>query len=252
MIDPARRFSDRVADYVKYRPRYPQTVVDTVREVCGLTSESAIADIGSGTGFLSELFLDAGHTVVGVEPNREMREAGDRLLARYPAFRSLDACAEETTLPEASVDLAMAGQSFHWFEPVSARREWVRILKPGGWVALVWNERDLRAPLAAACDALLRQYAVTDGPVNFGGVGDEGVARFFAPADVTLRTFPHAQRFDRDGLVGRLLSISHAPLAGHPLHRPFVDGIGALFAAHAVDGRVAFDYVTRLYFGRLG
>src|SRR3954470_13160055 len=131
--DPTRRFSNRVEDYIKYRPGYPRAVVGLLEDECGLTRESVVADVGSGTGILSELFLSAGVRVYGVEPNREMREAGERLLAAYESFVSVDGRAEETTLADASADFVTAGQAFHWFEPASARREFRRILRDGGW-----------------------------------------------------------------------------------------------------------------------
>src|SRR5512144_1560718 len=112
MTDPTQRFSGRVTNYVKYRPSYPAAIIDLLRVECGLTPDSLVADIGSGTGLLTELFLRAGNRVLGIEPNREMREAGDRLLQNYPRFSSLDAAAEATTLPDQSVDFITAGQSF--------------------------------------------------------------------------------------------------------------------------------------------
>src|SRR5437764_1020077 len=130
MRDPTQRFSTRVDNYVKYRPGYPPAIVGLLEAECGLTPESVVADIGAGTGLLAELWLRHGNPVCGVEPNREMREAGARLLAAYPAFTSVDGTAEATTLPDQSVDFVTAGQAFHWFEPVAARREFARILRP--------------------------------------------------------------------------------------------------------------------------
>lgn len=245
------RFSSRVDNYVRYRPGYPREVFAALRDACGLSAPAVIADIGSGTGILAEAFLVDGHEVIGIEPNRDMREAGERLLARYPRFRSIAATAETTTIPSATVDLVIAGQAFHWFNPVGARREWARILKPRGWVALVWNERDLSTPVVSACDVLLRAHAANGGPVNFGNVGDDGVARFFRPSTFEVRTFANRQEFDFEGLKGRLLSTSHAPLPDHPLHDPLLSALRDLFDQHQTDGRVAFEYVTRLYFGRL-
>src|SRR3954447_4559397 len=126
--DPTRRFSNRVEDYIKYRPNYPRALVRLLEAECGMTGASVIADVGSGTGILSELFLKNGNRVYGVEPNREMREAGERLLASYTNFVSVDGRAEATTLDDASVDFVTAGQAFHWFDPPRTRREFVRVL----------------------------------------------------------------------------------------------------------------------------
>src|SRR4051794_35122333 len=115
-VDSKARFSDRVENYVKYRPTYPTAVLGYLRDEAGLTVQSVVADVGSGTGISSELFLRAGCTVYGVEPNADMRAAADGLLAQYPAFRSVDGSAEATTLPAGSADLVIAGQAFHWFD----------------------------------------------------------------------------------------------------------------------------------------
>src|ERR1700737_1752387 len=112
-----QRFSDRGAGCLRYRPRYPEAVLDFFRAQCGLRSDHAIADIGSGTGFLSELFLKNGNRVFGVEPNEAMRQAGEEYLASYDGFSSIEGPAESTTLEDASVDFVTAGQAFHWFEP---------------------------------------------------------------------------------------------------------------------------------------
>src|ERR1019366_5901844 len=134
------RFSSRVENYIKYRPGYPQAIVDLLSARCGLTSASVIADVGSGTGILTELMLRNGNKVFAVEPNRDMREAAERLLSQHPNFISVEGTAEVTRLNDASVDLIVAGQSFHWFDRVKTRQEFLRVLKPGGWVALIWND----------------------------------------------------------------------------------------------------------------
>ena len=139
--DSKQRFSNRVADYIRYRPGYPSAVRDVLRSECGLKSGHVIADIGSGTGFLSELFLKNGNRVFGVEPNEAMRQAGEEYLASYDGFASVEGSAESTTLDDASVDFVTTGQAFHWFDQTAARSEFTRILKPSGWVVVIWNER---------------------------------------------------------------------------------------------------------------
>ena len=159
MLSPTVRFSTRVENYVRYRPGYPDAVLAWLRAECDLTPAAVVADIGSGTGKLAELFLRNGNRVFGVEPNREMREAGEGMLAGFPNFVSVDGAAEATTLPAASVDFVTAGQAFHWFDRQTARREFARILKPGGWVVLVWNERRSDSPFLRDYEALLREFA---------------------------------------------------------------------------------------------
>ena len=147
---------------MSYRPRYPLGVLNLLREHGQLSPAHAIADIGSGTGFLAELFLKNGNAVFGVEPNKEMREAGEEYLAAYPRFTSINASAEATTLLDASVDFVTAGQAFHWFAPEATHREFPRILRPNGWVAVVWNDRSTSSTsFADAYEDLLHATAPT-------------------------------------------------------------------------------------------
>ena len=252
MKDSIHRFSSRVEDYIKYRPGYPTSVIQTLMSECRLASKSVIADVGSGTGILSELLLKNGNRVFGVEPNREMREAGERLLKKYPNFTSVDGTAEATTLADRSVDFITAGQSFHWFDRNRARAEFARILNPGGWVALIWNERLTdTSPFLRAYEDLLQKYGTDYTAVDHRNVDAEAIAAFFAPQPFTLRTFESRQVFDFDGVKGRLLSSSYTPEPNHPNYRPMLDALQANFDRYQADGKVSFDYLTLLYFGHL-
>ena len=252
MKSPTLRFSSRVENYIKYRPGYPNRVIQTLTSECGLAGKSVIADIGSGTGILGELFLKNGHRVFGVEPNREMREAGERLLRKYPNFTSVNGAAEATTLPDRSVDLIAVGQAFHWFDRQRARKEFARILNPGGWVALIWNERLTNtSPFLRAYEDLLQKYGIDYAAVDHRNVKAEAIAAFFAPQPFTLRKFESRQVFDFDGVKGRLLSSSYTPESGHPNHQPMLDALRANFDRYQADGKVNFDYLTLLYFGHL-
>lgn len=256
-IDPTARFSDRVENYLLYRPRYPEELLDILREETGLTSEHRIADIGSGTGFLAELFLKNGNRVDGVEPNREMREAGERFLASYPNFRSIDATAERTTLDNGSVDMITAGQAFHWFDADRAREEFRRILKPEGKVVLVWNNRKIgTTPFLEDYEHLLLtlvpDYRNVDHRAIVAGEAHDP-ERFFAPAGFRKRVVPnYTQLFDFDGLKGRLLSSSYAPNPGHPAHAPMIAALRRIFDQHQTNGQVAFIYDTEMYIGEVG
>jgi SAM-dependent methyltransferase len=252
MTDPTLRFSSRVENYIKYRPHYPQALIATLRAECQLTSASPVADIGSGTGLLTELFLQNGNQVFGVEPNREMRAAGERLLRNYPGFQSVAGRAEATTLADQSVDFVVAGQAFHWFDRQKARREFLRILKPTGWVMLVWNERETRAtPFLMAYEQLLERYALDYARVNHKQVDQAAVADFYGVPGFKVKTFDHWQVFDYAGVQGRLLSSSYAPEAGHPNYEPMLAELAKIFQAHQVNGRVGFGYTTRMYYGQL-
>ena len=159
MANSTERFTDRVENYSKYRPTYPAGVINLLKSECGLSPESDVADIGSGTGILAKLLLRNCKRVFGVEPNAAMRDAGKALLKNYPTFITVAGSAENTTLPDASIDLITAGQAFHWFDEMKARVEFKRILKSGGFVALVWNDRRLDStPFLAAYEQLLREF----------------------------------------------------------------------------------------------
>ena len=198
------------------------------------------------------MFLKNGNRVFGVEPNREMREAGERLLQQYPNFTSVDGTAEATTLPERSVDFVTAGQAFHWFNREQARKEFARILKPRGWVVLIWNERLTdTSPFLRAYEELLQKYGTDYAAVDHRNVDSGAIGKLFAPQPFTLRKFENRQIFDFEGTKGRLLSSSYAPEPGHPNYQPMINMLRAIFDQYHSDGNVTFDYVTQMYFGRL-
>jgi len=251
MLDPTKRFSNRVENYLKYRPGYPPGVISLLEAECGLTPESVIADLGSGTGFLSELFLKHGNRVFGVEPNREMRAAGEEMLAKYPKFSSIDATAESTTLGNASVDFITAGQAFHWFDREKAGAEFERILKPGGWVVLLWNGfRVETSPLNNAYQQLVLKYGTDYQEVRREIIRCD-VESFYAPEACQCARFEFQQGFDFEGLKGRLLSSSYAPEPDHPHYQPLLLGLEEIFDANQTDGKVVFCYETELYYGQL-
>jgi SAM-dependent methyltransferase len=245
------RFSDRVENYVRYRPGYPAEALLVLKEDCGLEPGSVVADIASGTGIWTRTLLENGNPVFGVEPNADMRQAGERLLASFPKFTSVAGTAEATTLPDASVNFVTAAQAAHWFQREPARREFTRILKPGGWLVLLWNERITDAtPFLRDYEQLLLTYGTDYEDVRHERTTD-AVNEFFDPAPFRERVFAMQQEFDYAGLEGRLLSSSYAPGPGHPQHAPMLRELRRIFDQHATNGSVAFDYKTRVYFGRL-
>jgi SAM-dependent methyltransferase len=250
--DPTTRFSTRVDDYVRYRPGYPPALFDFLATEAALGPGAAVADVGSGPGISAEPLLCRGFVVHGVEPNEPMRRAAEARLASFPNFRSVAAPAEATTLPEASVDLVLCAQAFHWFDVRRARAEFVRVLRPGGLVALVWNERKLNAtPFLRAYEQLLIDCGTDYFSVRHENVTDASIARFFAPDPVRTACFPNAQSFDYDGLEGRLRSSSYAPPPGHPRYDEMVRRLHGLFDAFNEGGRVTISYETRVHVGRL-
>ncbi len=252
MTDPTLRFSSRVENYTRYRPRYPREVIETLRAECGLLASAVIADVGSGTGALSELFLRNGNTVFAVEPNRDMRQGAERRLGGYPGFHSVAGRAEATTLDDHSVDYVVVGQAFHWFDLEPTRREFLRILRDSGWAMVVWNEREFQTkPFLIAYDRLLQRYSIDYARERHKNVYETGLAGFFGPCGYTSRTFAYRQELDYEGLKGRLLSSSYTPEPGHPDYDRMIDELAGIFREHQVNGRVTLEYVTRMYYGRL-
>lgn len=245
------RFSDRVENYVRYRPDYPSEALAVLQSECGLVPGHGIADIASGTGIWTRHLLLNGNPVFGIEPNTEMRQAGERLLAAFSNFTSVAGTAEATTLPDRSVDFVTSAQAAHWFDRKRARQEFARILKPDGWLALLWNERLTDStPFLRGYEQLLSAYGTDYGDVRHERTTD-AINEFFDPAPFQQRVYRMQQEFDYSGMEGRLLSSSYAPPAGHAKHEPMLRELKRLFEGNAVAGRVAVDYKTRVYFGRL-
>jgi SAM-dependent methyltransferase len=251
MTDSVTRFSNRAENYARHRPADPAGVIATLKSDCGLTPASVIADIGSGTGILAELFLKNGNSVFAVEPNAAMRLIAERLLKKAQKFVSIDATAESTTLETGSVDFIAAAQAFHWFDRKKARIEFARILRPGGWVVLIWNERRLDSTVfLRQYENLLLRYGTDYGKVRHENVTG-AIADFFFPQTFQLKTLENAQHFNFESLRGRLLSSSYTPDAGHPSFEPMLRELEEIFDANQQNGIVSFEYDTRVYYGHL-
>lgn len=245
------RFSNRVGDYVRYRPGYPPEVVAMLRELTGLSPRWRVADIGSGTGISTAIFLDVGNEIFAVEPNHEMREAAESRLGSRSGFHSIEGTAEATGLPPGSVDLVVAAQAFHWFDHDKTRGEMARILRPDGWVGLIWNVRQTdSSEFLRELELLLLDYSIDYARVRHENVTDE-LVRAFLPRDYGKRTFEHAQVFDLDGLRGRIASASYVPAPGHPGHEPLFAELEQLFARRAENGKVRMVYDAVVHAGRL-
>ncbi len=245
------RFSGRVDNYARYRPAYPPAVLDVLRREVLLSSTWSIADLGSGTGISAELFLQNGNMVYGVEPNGPMREAAERLLAAYSNFRSVNGAAEATALPSRSVDCVVAAQAFHWFDAQIARKECMRILRPGGWAVLMWNTRRIATtPFLRAYEQLLLEFGTDYQRVRHDRIDDARLNAFFGPGGYTEWTVENQQCLTLDGLRGRLLSSSYAPADGEPRHDAMLDALERLFLDHQQEGKVRMDYDCQLFVGR--
>lgn len=248
---PTARFSDRVENYVRYRPGYPADVLDLLRSECGLQPSHIVADIAFGTGAFTRLLLENGNSVFAVEPNAEMREMGMHRLEAYDRLVVIAGTAEETTLRSASVDVVTAAQAAHWFDRTRARAEFRRILRREGWCVLIWNERRTESTaFLRDYEQLLLRYGTDYKEVRHERT-TAVIHEFFAPTPFKERGFRLSQQFDYEGLAGRLLSSSYAPLEGHPNHAPMMEELQRIFRANARDGKVEFEYETRVFYGHL-
>jgi SAM-dependent methyltransferase len=248
MSDAKQRFSDRVDAYVAARPRYPRAVVEHLRSAIGLTSEWTIADIGSGTGISTELFLNNGNSVHAVEPNGPMRLAAEQALRGFAGFKSVNGSAEATTLADQSVDLIVAAQAFHWFNNAAARAEFTRILRPGGYVLLMWNDRQLGGTeFLEAYESLLLTFGTDYLKIRHNNIGDAEITSFFNAGGLQSAGFPNEQHLDFEALRNRLLSSSYVPRNDQRM----LEHLREIFERHNQNGRVTIVYQTRLYYGRL-
>ncbi len=251
--DAKQRFSNRVADYARYRPGYPSALIPLLVRECGLRADQVIADVGSGTGLLSKVLLDHGNRVYGIEPNREMRAGGAESLRGYPSFTKVDGSAEVTTLPDASVHFITVGQAFHWFDVAAAQREFRRILKPDGWCVVVWQDRRMdETPFAREYENVLVRFGIDYKSVKDTYPETEKMRDFFDPGTFYSGDLPNHQDFDWEGLAGRLRSSSYAPTESHANYAQMMTELRRIFDTYQHNGVVRMEYFARVYLGKLG
>jgi len=243
-LKPTERFSGRVDNYAKYRPTYPTAVLDVLEKEIGLQKSWKVADIGSGTGIFSALLLQYGCKVWGVEPNTEMREAGEAQLKDYAGFTSVAGSAEHTGLADNSIDLVTAAQAFHWMEPEAAKQEFDRILKKNGRIALIWNLRTTGTPFLQKYEQLKVDFGTDYKATRM--VKEPDIAAFFQPAAMKAVIVPHHQLLDYESLQGQLLSTSYVPLEGEK-HTAMLAALKDLFDQYNENGLVSIDYDTKMY-----
>lgn len=248
--DPLKRFSGRVDNYIKYRPKYPAALMDFFTGTLGLRSNDRIADIGSGTGILSEMLLKNNNSVYAVEPNKEMREAAERLLNGYGNLISINGSAESTGLAPHSIDLITSAQAFHWFNHEKAKIEFKSILKDNGWVVLIWNSRVINSDqFMIEYEDFLVKFSTDYNKVNHKNINEAAFKSFFNNYNVI--GFPNKQSFDFEGLKGRLLSSSYAPDENSPDYLLMIKNLENLFHKFGNSGKVDFIYNTEVYYGKL-
>ena len=259
-MNTLNRFSDRVDNYIKFRPDYPGEIIAFLKQNDFLNADSIIADIGSGTGISSELFLKEGNVVYGVEPNKEMREAAERLLVEYKNFKSVDAVSEATKLEDKSIDLIVAGQAFHWFDKEKSREEFQRILRPNGTVVLMWNDRRTAStPFLQAYEDFIKMFATDYLAVNHKNIDEKIFNNFFACSNdegglhgpYKMESFLNYQYLDLEGLKGRILSSSYMPAEGHKDFDFMMSVLKKIFNRFQEDGKVMIEYDTKVYYGKI-
>jgi SAM-dependent methyltransferase len=244
------RFSDRVSDYIKYRPSYPVAIIERLNELIGLKSDFVIADIGSGTGLSSQRFIEAGNLVYGVEPNLEMREAGESIFSSNPNFKTINGTAENTTLADQSVDVIFCGQAYHWFDFVKAKLEFARILKPGGTVVLAWNERSRKDALQRDYEQMLRDFVPEYSKVTQKNIDMDNIQLFLSPKAMQIIALDNQQVFNLTELKGRLMSSSYSPKEADENYELVMNALEVLFNKYQENGKVVFKYDTLLYISK--
>lgn len=250
--DPKKRFSDRAADYKKFRPAYPEAAIQFVKDRCDVTDDWAMADIGSGTGISAAILLKVfNRPLYAVEPNRDMRLQAENAAGGNPLYHSIDGSSENTTLPDKSVDMVAAFQAFHWFDREKARREFRRILRGSRWVLLVWNDRAAAGTeFIEEYDSLLRQlpdYHTS----SHRSIEMKEIQKFLGEAALITAEFPHSQQLDCEGLKGRFFSASYTPAYGTDEYHKQMRNLEKLFDKTNRNGIVEFLYTTRIYLGQM-
>ncbi len=250
-MDFKQRFSDRVENYIKYRPGYPEEIISTLQLEIGLMPNDVVADIGSGTGFSARLFLEHGNTVFGVEPNEPMRKAAEGLLYAYPNFISVHGNAENTTLKSHSIDLIVCAQAFHWFDRAKAKQEFQRIAAAGAHLCLIWNDRKASEPFQQAYEQLIQDFAIDYNEISHRNITQDIIRDFYAPNTFKKFVLHYEQHFNLEGLIGRIISSSYMPNQDHANFPQLKNAIVHLFNAYEQNGIVTFAYDTNLYIGSI-
>jgi SAM-dependent methyltransferase len=249
-LKPTERFGNRVKYYLKYRPHYPEEIVSFLSKEIHLNRESVIADIGSGTGFLSEIFLKNNNVVFGIEPNEEMRLAGEEYLKQYSTFKSINGTAEKTTLEDSCADVITVGQAFHWFDHDKCKKEFSRILRNNKFIVIVYNERSITASkFMAEYEELLRKFAADYGGSTNRYFPEDKIKSFLGSEKLYTGIFNNRQIFDLEGFIGRTLSSSYTPSEDDENYDDFLVNLKLLFSIHQKNNIVEMIYDTKAYWG---
>lgn len=248
----AERFTNKSEHYSKFRPSYPKEVISYLKKkkTLNLKSSDIIADVGSGTGIFTELLLNNGNLVYGVEPNKEMRKKAEDNLEAYPNFKSIAGTAENTTLKDRSINLITVAQAFHWFDIEDVRKEFQRIIEENGGILLIWNHRRTDSLFSKDYETLLTKYCPNYGIVHHREA-DRDIEEFFHSESFKIHQMTNYQEFDLRGLLGRLFSSSYTPKEGEDNYQLLISEMEKLFKKHQIENKIRFEYFTMLYYGKL-
>lgn len=244
------RFSDKVQDYIQYRPSYPVKMIEYVCNELNLNNTSYVADIGSGTGILTKLLVDKCKMIFGVEPNTNMREASVRQLSKYDNFIPVNGTSENTTLNDNSIDFITVAQAFHWFNIEATMLEFQRIIRKNGLMILIWNNRINNTDFLKVYEQLLRQYATDYNEVNHKNISEDTIKKLYK-INYNKLTYENYQEFDFSGVIGRLSSCSYTPKKNTKEYRIIYDELESAFNHYSVDNKIKFNYETEMYIGEI-
>ncbi|MNH95749.1 hypothetical protein D3C73_483990 [compost metagenome] len=249
-MDSTKRFTERVDNYVKYRPSYPQALIDFLFTELGFTEQSVIADVGSGTGIFTKLLLEQGSHVIAIEPNSGMRTAAEEQLQAFEGFVSVEGTAEDTRLEAASVDYLVSAQAFHWFNRAEAKQEFSRILKPDGKVVLIWNNRVTdKTPFDRAYEEVLLAFGKDYTAVRHTNIQEKDLRTFFKEGQYVKQSFLNGQVCDFDGMKGRVLSSSYMPLPHEATYPALLERLKSVFDTYNENGYITITYNAEIYYG---
>jgi len=252
-MESTDKFTGKAEIYEKYRPSYPLEYIDYLISETGLNEDSIIADIGSGTGILSRQLLGRGYTVIGVEPNDDMRTVAEQTINPNSNFISVKATAENTTLDDNSIDLVTVAQAFHWFDMERFRLECQRILKQEAKVTLVWNSRDGSSDINKESADICQKYCP-----NFkgfsGGMEETPIPfhQFYKDGKYDFNCFRNDLQLNLAEFLGRYLSASYSPKETDKEYHPFITALTKLFEKYSNNGTIIIPNITRSYLGKVG
>ncbi len=247
--NPTNRFSGLAEVYAKSRPSYPADAIKFIVQHCALTKDSTLVDVGAGTGISARLMAEQGPTVIGVEPNDDMRTQAESESLDFENLSFLKGTAEETLLLDNVADAVLCAQAFHWFRAEEALAEFKRILKPGGWTVLMWNERDEKDAFTRTYGDLLRELPETLAVEVPRGMAGQALFDTKSFSDQEVHHFSNQQIMDEEGLIGRAFSASYAP-KDKVVAEQFTLKLRKLFKDFAHDDTVTLLYDTSVYVGR--